>query len=97
MTAFGQERTFESFRKVAFRASLRDPGLFAAGPNMNVRLQPARIVQRPGLTDTLSWRHSGLWYSRAGAPGHATVSLVRRFAGYRWQHANRRLAKANLY
>ncbi len=35
----------------------RDPRLFAARPYMHVRLQPARIVQRPGLN-----RH------RTGAP-----------------------------
>ncbi len=51
--AFGHERTFESSGRVRFvrlhTFRNRDPGLFATGPYMHVRLQPARIVQRSGL------------------------------------------------
>ncbi len=48
-----QERTFKSSGRLRFvrlhTFGDRDPGLFAAGPNMTVRLQAARIVQRSGL------------------------------------------------
>ncbi len=53
----------------------RDPGLFAAGPDMYVRLQLPRIVQRPGLNRHRALAPLGLVVNARAAPWAECVEL----------------------